>query len=137
MKVVSSQWSGVSKSVFFFTLCTILFALSDPAEAQQTRVYRIGFLRGARPLNSHVEVFRHSLKELGYVDGKNATIEYRWPEGKVDQLPVLAAELIGLKVDVIVADGSRPTQAAKAASNTIPIVMQSGNPIELGFVSSL
>lgn len=114
----------------------MLVGLCVPADAQ-TQTYRIGFLRGAPPLESHVEVFRQSLKDLGYIEGKNTTIEYRWAGGKVDQLPTLAAELVGLKVDVIVADGSRPTAAIKAASSTIPIVMQSGNPIELRFVSSL
>ncbi len=117
--------------------CAMLFALCSFVEAQQARVYRIGFLRGAPPLESHLEMFRQSLKDLGYIEGKNTTIEFRWAAGKVDQLPSLAAELVALRVDVIVADGSLPTQAVKAASTTIPVVMQSGNPIELGFVSSL
>jgi putative ABC transport system substrate-binding protein len=136
MTVVSSRWSVVSKNVCF-AFCVVLIALCSRAEAQQARVYRIGFLRGAPPLESHIEMFRQTLKDLGYIEGKNTTIEYRWAAGKVDQLPSLAAELVALRVDVIVADGSRPTEIAKAASRTIPIVMQSGNPIELGFVSSL
>jgi ABC-type uncharacterized transport system substrate-binding protein len=93
-------------------------------------------LRGARPPAAHVEVFRQTLKDLGYTEGKNIAIDYRWAEGKIDQLPSLAAELLNLGVNVIVADGSRPTHAAIAVSRTMPIVMQSGNAIELGFVSS-
>jgi putative tryptophan/tyrosine transport system substrate-binding protein len=115
----------------------MFFALWSSAEAQQPRVYRIGFLRGAPPLESPIRAFHQSLKELGYIEGKNITIEYRWAAGKVDQLPGLAAELVSLGLDAIVAEGSRPTQAIKAASSTIPIVMLSGNPIELGFVSGL
>ena len=128
---------GRPRSVVALMFCAMLFALCSFAEAQQARGYRIGFLRGAPPLESHLAMFRQSLRDLGYIEGKNTTIEYRWAAGKVDQLPSLASDLVALRVDVIVADGSRPTEIAKAASSTIPIVMQSGNPIELGFVSSL
>jgi putative tryptophan/tyrosine transport system substrate-binding protein len=127
----------MTKQILGFVLSAMLFALGGSAEAQQPKAYRIGFLRGAPPLESHIEVFRESLKELGYIEGKNTTLEYRWTVGKADQLPNLAAELVRLGVDVIVADGSRPTQAVQSVSRTIPIVMQSGNAIELGFVSSL
>ena len=127
----------MNRTIAHFALSTLLVTLCFSADAQQPRVYRIGFLRGAPPLESHIEVFRQSLKDLGYIEGKNTIIEYRSAGGKVDQLPSLAAELVSLGLDVIVAEGSRPTQAIKAASHTIPIVMQSGNPIELGFVSSL
>ena len=132
MKVVGRPWSVVG-----LTICAMVIALCSRAEAQQPKVYRIGFLRGAPPLESHLETFRQSLKDLGYIEGKNSTVEYRWAAGKVDQLPGLAAELVSLGLDVIVAEGSRPTQAIKSATHTIPIVMQSGNPIELGLVSSL
>jgi putative tryptophan/tyrosine transport system substrate-binding protein len=127
----------MKRKISALSLCALLLALSLPADAQQQKLYRIGFIRGAPPLESHMEVFRRSLNELGYIEGKNTTVEYRWAEGKVDQLPNLAAELVRLHLDVIVADGSRPTQAVKTVTSTIPIVMQSGNPIELGFVSSL
>jgi putative ABC transport system substrate-binding protein len=123
--------------IIALALCAVLFALCASAMAQQSKVYRIGFLRGAPPLESHIEVFRRSLKELGYIEGKNIIIEYRWAEGKVDQLANLAGELVRNGVDVIVSDGSRPTQAVKTVTSTVPIVMQSGNPIELGLVSSL
>jgi putative ABC transport system substrate-binding protein len=123
--------------IICLALSAMLLVLCAPAEAQQAEMYRIGFLRGAPPLEGHLELFRQTLKELGYIEGKNLTLEYRWAEGKADQLPRLAAQLVGLGLDVVVADGSRPTEALKAANRTIPIVMQSGNVIELGFVSSL
>jgi putative tryptophan/tyrosine transport system substrate-binding protein len=123
--------------VVAYMLCAILFALFTAAEAQQPRLYRIGFLRGAPPLESHIRAFRQSLNDLGYIEGQNTTIEYRWPAGKIDQLPSLAAELVTLRLDVIVAEGSRPAQVLKAATKTIPVIMQSGNPVELGLVPSL
>jgi putative ABC transport system substrate-binding protein len=84
------------------------------------------------------EAFRLGLKELGYVEGKNIVIEYRSPEGKFDRLPALAAELVRLKVDVIVTAGSGATRPAKAATSTIPIVMaQDDDPVANGFVASL
>ncbi|MBI4529395.1 MAG: ABC transporter substrate-binding protein [Deltaproteobacteria bacterium] len=129
--IQNPKWLGLSLIAF------VLVMVAAVAWAQQPKVYRVGFLRGAPPVESHIQLFRHSLKDLGYIEGKNTIVEYRWARGKVDQLPRLAAELVGLKLDVIVADGSRSTQALKTASSTIAIVMQSGNPIELGFVSSL
>jgi putative tryptophan/tyrosine transport system substrate-binding protein len=130
-RIRNLKWLGLSVIAF------VLVVAGAVAQAQQPKVYRIGFLRGAPPLESHIEVFRRSLKELGYIEGKNTIVEYRWAEGKADQLANLAAELVCLKVDVIVSDGSRPTQAVKTVNATIPIVMQSGNPIELELVSSL
>jgi putative ABC transport system substrate-binding protein len=118
-------------------LGVFLLALCSSTEAQQPKVYRIGFLRGAPPLKSHFEVFRKTLSELGYIEGKNTALEYRWAEGKADQISSLAAELIGLGLDVIVTYGSRPTQAVQSLSRTIPIVMQSGNAVQLGFVASI
>ena len=72
---------------------------------------------------TRIEAFRQGLRELGYVEGKNIVIEYRYAEGKLDRLPALAAELVRLKVDVIVTRGPAPTRAAKEATVTIPIVM--------------
>jgi putative ABC transport system substrate-binding protein len=98
---------------------------------------RVGFLRGSRPPESHIEAFRRGLKELGYVEGKNITIEYRYADGKVERLPALVTELARLTVEVIVVDGSGAARAVKDITSTIPVVMQSGNPIELGLISSL
>ena len=84
------------------------------------------------------EAFRQGLRELGYVEGKNIVIEWRYAEGKLDRLPALAAELVRLKVDVIVTAGRIATRAAKEATDTIPIVMaQDSDPVGNGFVASL
>ena len=104
------------------------------------KVPRIGILNPASP--STVSLFhdrlREGLRDLGYVDGQNIVIEYRWAEGKNDRLPDLAAELVRLKVDLIVADGTPGALAAKRATSTIPIVMTSaGDPIGSGLVASL
>ena len=88
--------------------------------------------------SARLEAFRQGLHELGYVEGKNIVIEYRYAEGKLDRLPALAAELVRLKVDIIVSAGPAPTRAAKEATTTIPIVMANDNdPVGNGFVASL
>ena len=122
-------------------LCAMLFALCSSAEAQQpTKVPRIGYLTAASPSanSARIEAFRQGLRELGYVEGKNIVIEWRSAEGKLDRLPALAAELVRLKVDVIVTAGPSATRAAKEATSTIPIVMaQDTDPVGNGFVASL
>ena len=121
----------------------VLGLLAGPltAEAQQAgKVYRIGYLAGASPaaIPERVEAFRQGLRELGYVEGKNIVIEFRWAKGKLARIPALAAELVHRKVDVIVTVGSLPTRAAKEATSTIPIVMaQDPNPLKHRFVASL
>jgi len=130
----------MKKKIAVLALCAMLFALCLPAEAQQPKkVSRIGFL-AATPSGSsdRTETFRQGLRELGYVEGKNIIIEYRRAEGQFERLPDLAAELVHLKVDVIVASGSASTRCAKEATATIPIVMASDNdPVGSGFVASL
>ena len=122
-------------------LSAMLFALCVPASAQQPmKVPLIGYLTLASlsAVAPRTEAFRLGLKELGYVEGKNIVIEYRSPEGKFDRLPALAAELVRLKVDVIVTAGSGATRPAKAATVKIPIVMaQDDDPVANGFVASL
>lgn len=110
---------------------------SVSAEAQPPgRVARIGVLSSAD--SGAWEAFRQGLRELGYVEGRNVVIEYRWSEGKVDRLPGLAGELVRLKVDLIVSSAPQPTAAAKAATTTIPIVFVAvADPVRLGFVASL
>ena len=104
-----------------FTLVSVHFA-----EAQQAaKVPRIGWLSGgdANSTRAQVEGFRHGLRELGYVDGKNIVLDYRWAEGNSDQYPVLAGELVQLRADVIVTSGTQATVAAKHATKAIPIVV--------------
>jgi ABC-type uncharacterized transport system substrate-binding protein len=119
----------------------VLLVLGVIAEAQQpAKIPRIGYLTGATPdgQSARIEPFRQGLRELGYVEGKNIFIEHRYAEGKLDRLPALAAELVRLKVDVIVTGRQAITRAAKNATNTIPIVMaQDGDPVGNGFVASL
>ena len=111
------------------------------AEAQQpARIPRIGILiaPSASFFSARVEALRQRLRELGYVEGKNIVIEYRYAEGKLERLPDLAAELVRLKVDVIVTTGPAAILAAKKASATIPIVFAgAADPVGTGFVSSL
>jgi len=122
-------------------LCALLFALCASADAQQApKVSRIGFLTAisAASMSARMEAFRKGLHELGYVEGKNILIEYRYAEGKLDRLPAFAAELVRLKVDVIVTAGASGTGPAKEATTTIPIVMaQDGDPVATGVVASL
>jgi putative ABC transport system substrate-binding protein len=120
--------------------CSMLLALPVAARAQQrTKIPRIGILvtSSASSYSARVEAFRRRLRELGYVEGKNIVIEYRYTEGKLERLPDLAAELGRLKVDVIVTTGPA-ILAAKKASATIPIVFAAaGDPVGTGLVSSL
>jgi putative ABC transport system substrate-binding protein len=123
--------------------CSILLALPIPARAQQPRkIWRIGYLSNLEPAldSTRAEAIRLALRELGYVEGQNITIEYRYAEGKADRWPELLAELVRLKVDVIVvAGGSGLIRAAKNATKTIPIVMtgQGLDPVEAGLIESL
>ncbi len=129
------------KKIIGFALTAVLLALSFPAQAQQPKkVPRIGFLSGSPPssIKANTEAFRQGLRDLGYVEGKNIVIEWRSAEGKRDRLPALAADLVRLKVDVIVTAGPLVTRAAKEATSTIPIVMaQDPDPVGNGFVASL
>jgi len=125
-----------------FALCAMLFALWAIAEAQQpAKVPRIGYLTAdSRSASAHVraEAFRQGLRELGYVEEKSIVIEWRSAEGKRDRLSALAAELVGLKVDIIVTGGPTATRPVKEATTTIPIVMtQDSDPVGNGFVASL
>jgi putative tryptophan/tyrosine transport system substrate-binding protein len=139
--MTARQWSVASKKVFCFALSAMLFALCSSAEAQQAKkVPRIGYLgatsRSTNP--ARIEAFRQGLRELGYVEGKNIVIEYRFAEGKLDRLPALASELMRLKVDVVLTGGPIATRSAKQATATIPIVMAyDDDPVGSGFVASL
>jgi putative ABC transport system substrate-binding protein len=123
-------------------LCAMLLALCVSASAQEParKIPRIGYLAGATlsALTARTEAFRQGLRDLGYVEGKNITIEWRSAEGQLDRLPGLAAELVHLKVDIIVSGGADVTRVVKEATVTIPIVMtQDRDPVGSGFVASL
>jgi putative ABC transport system substrate-binding protein len=143
--VSSDKWNETEKKmkrkITEFTLGALLFALSFPAQAQQTgKVPRIGFLDGSTASGSAVlvEAFREEMSKLGWIEGKNIAIEYRFAEQKRERVPELAADLVRLKVDLIVASGTPPASAAKKATTTIPIVMTNvGDPVGAGLVASL
>jgi putative ABC transport system substrate-binding protein len=131
------------KPVLSILFVVVLLAVGAIAEAQQPKkVHRIGYLESGAPArdSKRVEAIRLALRELGYVEGQNIAFEYRYAEGKVDRFPELAAELVRLKVDIIlISGGELPIRAAKNATKTIPIVMMglTADPVELGFVESL
>ena len=128
------------KKVIGFALSAMLFALSDSASAQQPAgIHRIGILSiSGSVFPARVEAFRQRLRELGYIEGQNIVFEYRYAEGKQDRYPELAAELVRLKVDVLVTAGAPAARAAKNATATIPIVFAgASDPVGTGIVSSL
>jgi putative tryptophan/tyrosine transport system substrate-binding protein len=141
-----TRWSsGVNKrsalGALLLALCAMLLAPCFSVQAQQVKkVPRIGYLSATSPssVSGRTEAFRQALRELGYVEGKNIAIEYRFANGKLDLVPQNAAELVRLKVDVIVTNGPTDTRAANEATVTIPIVMaQDSDPVGSGFVASL
>jgi putative ABC transport system substrate-binding protein len=121
-------------------MVAVVFFISLPAAAQQVaRVPRIGLLGTATPslMAPWITAFREGLREHGWVEGQSVVIEYRWGEGKPERFPGLVAELVGLKVDIIVTSGPHAIRAAQRATSTIPIVMAIiEDPVEQGFVSS-
>ena len=131
----------MKKKIIGFALGALLFALSFPAEAQQpAKIPRVAYLGGASPsaIAARTEALRQGLRELGYAEGKNIALEFRYAEEKLDRIPALVADLVRLKVDVIVTAGGTSTRAAKEATTTIPIVMaQDNDPVGNGFVASL
>jgi ABC-type uncharacterized transport system substrate-binding protein len=132
----------VKKKITVLQLCAMLLALSVPVEAQQQlkKLHRIGILLvgSSSFYSAWIDVFRQGLKELGYIEGKNIAIEYRYAEGKADRLPALAAELVGLKVEVVFTSSTPSVLAVKKATSTIPIVFVSiSDPVASGLVTSL
>src|SRR5262245_27428217 len=143
MTEASGQKSEVSKSTALTVLVALLLAFSFPAEAQQPKkVPLIGYLSNTDRAgeSTRSEAIRLALRERGYIEGQNIAIEYRYAEGKRDRFPELLAELVRLKVDIIVAAGGDILiQAGKNATKTIPIVMVGlgWDPVRAGFVESL
>src|SRR5215468_3000921 len=143
-QVSSDKWierKDMMRKITVLALSVLLVALSVPVEAQQSgKIPRIGILISASASNAtrRVQALQQGLHQLGYVEGKNIIIEYRYAEGKLEPLTDFADELVRLKVDVIVADTSVATQAAKNATKTIPIVFTAANdPLGDGQVASL
>jgi len=131
----------MKRKITVLTLCAMLFALCTPAAAQQAgKILRIGYLDNstASGMAVLVEAFRQELSKLGWIEGKNITIEYRFAEQKPELLPELAADLVRLKVDLIVVTSGPSAAAAKGATTTIPIVItDTGDPVGEGLVASL
>jgi len=145
VKHASNRWHKVKPlsalRLLIFVLCAMLLALCLSAEAQQpAKVPRIGFLgfTSLSAIAARIEAFRQGLRGFGYVEGKNIVVEYRSAEGELNRLPELAAELVRLKVEVIVTSGPSVTRAVKEATTTIAIVMGfDTDPVGNGFVASL
>jgi putative ABC transport system substrate-binding protein len=134
-RIENRKWAGLSVIAFLIVVCGAM------ADAQQPgKIFRIGFLDGGTASGSAVLVkaFLHELSKLGWIEGKNFTIDYKFTEGKTERVPELAADLVRLKVDLIVVS-SRPTAlAARSATATIPIVMTNvGDPVGAGLIASL
>ena len=131
----------MTKSILFWFLITAMLITVPAVEAQQPgKIFRIGFLDGGTATGNAVvvEAFKQAMSQLGWIDGKNITIEYRFAEQKRERVPELAAELVGLKVDLIVASGTPPARAVKKATASIPIVVTNiADPVGAGLVASL
>jgi putative ABC transport system substrate-binding protein len=133
----------VDRRTFFAAVAGSLVAAPLAAGAQPAsgKIPLIGLLDYSTPDAARLNwwtAFRQGLRELGYVEGQNIRFEARWARGRADRLPALAAELVGLRVDVIVTGGGEAARAAKQATATVPIVMATGSdPVKLGIVESL
>ena len=125
------KWPGLSLIAF------VLVLVVGVAEAQQPgKVYKIGFLRRASPQAHEFDAFQKGLRNLGYVEGQNITIEQRYAHGVTDRVPDLATELVQLRVEVIVVDGATTAAGAKSVTTTTPIVFTIGEPLAIGIVAS-
>lgn len=136
---IKTQESNHYKKTNPLLLAMAVLGFVQLAEAQQLKVPRIAYLSGssARSQAPRLEAFRQGLRELGYIEGKNIALEYRFAEGKLDRIPGLADELVRLKVDVIVVAGTGAAVPAKKATSAIPIVMANvGDPVKTGLVAS-
>src|SRR5262245_63299341 len=119
------------RKITVLTLCAMVLELCVPTYAQQPgKIPRIAYLSGSSIISSNIKAFQQGLRDLGHIEGKNIVIEWRFADGNRDRLRALAAELVRLKVDVIVASGGGDTRAAKEVTSTIPIVMaQTDDPV--------
>ena len=134
---------GIVRLMIVLTLGLLTVPLPTEAQQASTKVYRLGFLAfGHRPSESvaasPLAVFRQALRELGYAEGRDLVIEERWAEASINRLPALAAELVRLKVDIIVASGASAVRAAKRVTQQIPIIIAgAADPVAEGLVTNL
>jgi putative ABC transport system substrate-binding protein len=134
-----TMWGSTIGCIVMLILSLLAAALTSKAQPA-AHIPRLGLLSpvSSSAVASRLEAFRHGLRDLGYVEGRNITIEYRFAEGKADRLPELVAELIHLKVNIMVVDGTAAIRAAQQATTTIPIIMAiSGDPVGSGLIASL
>jgi putative tryptophan/tyrosine transport system substrate-binding protein len=138
VRLVSSQCLVGRQSAYFIALCLLVAVLLAPCAYAyaQSQIPRVGILFMGGRDQPHLESFKKALNELGYSEGKNILLEYRYAEGKSERLPELAMEFVREKVDVIVTTASESARAARKATRTIPIVMTSGSPVEQGLAAS-
>ena len=128
----------MTRQIFAFALSALFFIHNGPAPAGAAeKIYRVGILFIGGRDQPHLEMFKLGLRDLGYVEGKNIILVYRYAEGKLERLDELAAELVRDKVDVIVTTAANSAMAARKITKTIPIVVTSGNLLELGLAKSL
>lgn len=130
----------IRKTVAVIAMALAILIFTPPVAAQQAKVYRIGFISPASSsaMAARDEAFRQGLHALGYIVGQNITIEYRWADGKAERLPGFAAELVDLKLDIIVTHGGEATRAVQQVSTTVPIVIAAADdPLASGLVASL
>jgi ABC-type uncharacterized transport system substrate-binding protein len=130
----------IRKNVAAIAIAVAILTFTHPIGAEQARVYRIGFISPASSsaMAARDEAFRQGLRALGYIVGQNITIDYRWADGKNERLPGFAAELVDLKLDIIVTHGGEATRAVQQATTTIPIVIAAADdPLASGLVASL
>lgn len=140
MRICDRRWNIRTLRILTFVFVGVFICSIATAADTATRVYKIGFLAqtSAADLSRQIGALRQGLRELGYEEGRNVAFEYRWAERKLDRLPVLADELVALKVDIIATHGTPGSRAAKQATATIPIVIAViGDPIGNGLVTSL
>jgi putative ABC transport system substrate-binding protein len=129
---------NINKKLLISLVAILLLVSTDPAKGQPAgKAPRIGVLFIGGRNQPHLAAFKQGLRERGYTEGKNITLEYRYAEGKEDRLPLLAAELVHLKVDVIVVTADVSAQAAQRATKTTPIVVTTGDPVAWGLADSL
>jgi putative tryptophan/tyrosine transport system substrate-binding protein len=130
----------MTRKITVLTICAMLLALCAPADAQQSkRVYRVGYLSARLGIEAREEAFRQTMRDLGYIEGQNLVIDWRFAKGKSALFPELATELVRSRADCVVAFGVSAIRAVKQLTDTIPIVMGTidADPVELGLVASL